>query len=65
MEIHEQHEMLIKTLEKLVPVLNCDELELLANSCGVQVDEFYYPHQPIQFFTSLETKHDYANETPF
>ena len=37
----EQHEMLVGILCNLVPVLTCDELSLLAHSCGVPVDEFY------------------------
>lgn len=41
MELREQHEMLCEILAKLVPVLSCDELSLLAHCCGVQVSEFY------------------------
>lgn len=37
----EQHEMLCGILSKLVPVLNCDELSLLAHSCGIKVSDFY------------------------
>ena len=37
----EQHEMLVGILCKLVPILTCDELSLLAHSCGVPVEEFY------------------------
>ena len=37
----EQHEMLVGILGNLVPILTCDELSLLAHSCGVPVSEFY------------------------
>ena len=37
----EQHEMLVGILSNLVPVLTCEELSLLAHSCGVPVSEFY------------------------
>ncbi len=37
----EQHEMLCMALNKCVDVLDCDELALLANCCGVSVDDFY------------------------
>ena len=39
----EQYEMLCTILCKLVDVLNCDELSLLAHCCGVQIEEFYQP----------------------
>lgn len=39
----EQYELLCATLAKLVDVLDCDELSLLAHCCGVRVDDFYYP----------------------
>lgn len=39
----EQHEMLCATLAKLVDILDCDELSLLAHCCGVRVEDFYYP----------------------
>jgi hypothetical protein len=37
----EQHEYLCLILAKLVPVLDCEELSLLAHCCGVQISEFY------------------------
>ena len=37
----EQYEMLCAILCKLVDVLNCDELSLLAHCCGVQIADFY------------------------
>ena len=43
MSNEEQHQMLVETLAKLVDVLSCDELSLLAHCCGVQVSEFYGP----------------------
>lgn len=43
MSPEEQHQMLVETLTKLVPVLTCDELSLLAYHCGISVDEFYGP----------------------
>lgn len=49
MELHEQHEMLVEILTKLVDVLDCDELSLLANSCGIQVSEFYGPSESDMF----------------
>ena len=41
MEPHEQHQMLVETLAELVPVLSCDQLDLLAYHCGVKREEFY------------------------
>lgn len=43
----EQHEMLCATLAKLVDVLDCDELSLLAYHCGVQIEDFYYPSKEV------------------
>ena len=37
----EQHEFLCATLAKLVDVLDCYELSLLAHCCGVRIDDFY------------------------
>lgn len=37
----EQHERLVMILSSLVPVLDCDDLSLLAHSCGIPVSEFY------------------------
>lgn len=37
----EQHEKLCGILCRLVEVLDCDDLSLLAHSCGVQISEFY------------------------
>lgn len=39
----EQYELLCATLAKLVDVLDCDELSLLAHCCGVRVEDFYGP----------------------
>jgi len=39
----EQHHMPCETLANLVDVLDCDELELLAQRCNVRVEEFYFP----------------------
>ena len=39
----EQHELLCATLAKLVDVLDCDELSLLAHCCGVRIEDFYGP----------------------
>ena len=39
----EQYELLCATLAKLVDVLDCDELSLLAHCCGVRIDDFYGP----------------------
>lgn len=41
MSNEEQHELLCATLAKLVDVLDCDELSLLAHCCGVRVEDFY------------------------
>lgn len=41
MSNEEQHEMLCAILLKLVPILDCDELSLLAHCCGVSVNDFY------------------------
>lgn len=41
MSNEEQHEYLCATLLKLVDVLDCDELSLLAHCCGVKVEDFY------------------------
>ena len=41
MSNEEQYEMLCAILCKLVDVLNCDELSLLAHCCGVQIADFY------------------------
>ena len=45
MELHEQHEYLCEILAKLVPVLNCEELEFLAHCCGERVENFYYTEE--------------------
>ena len=37
----EQYELLCATLVKLVDVLDCDELSLLAHCCGVRIEDFY------------------------
>ena len=41
----EQYEMLCTVLCKLVGVLDCDELSLLAHCCGVQIADFYQPDE--------------------
>lgn len=43
MSNEEQHELLCATLAKLVDVLDCDELSLLAHCCGVRIEDFYSP----------------------
>lgn len=45
MNNEEQHEMLCEVLAKLVPILSCEELSLLAYHCGVSINDFYYPKQ--------------------
>ena len=37
----EQYEFLCATLSKLVEVLDCDELSLIAHCCGVRIEDFY------------------------
>ena len=37
----EHHEYLCGILNKLVPVLESDELETLARCTGIRIDEFY------------------------
>ena len=37
----EQRRMLVEILTKLVDVLDCDELSLLAHHCGISIAEFY------------------------
>lgn len=39
----EQHEFLCATLLKLVDVLDCNELSLIAHLCGVRIEDFYPP----------------------
>ena len=41
MDNTEQHEMLCAVLTKLVDVLDCDELSLLAYHCGIAINDFY------------------------
>ena len=41
MSNYEQYELLCATLAKLVDVLDCDELALLAHCCGVRIEDFY------------------------
>ena len=43
MRNEEQHQKLCETLTKLVDVLDCDELSLLAHCCGVRIEDFYGP----------------------
>lgn len=43
MSNEEQHQKLCETLTKLVDVLDCDELDLLAQRCNVRIEEFYFP----------------------
>ena len=37
----EHHEFIVSILTKLVPVLDCEELDALSRCCGIRVDEFY------------------------
>ena len=37
----ERHEKLCEILTRLVDVLNCDDLGLLAYCCGVRISDFY------------------------
>lgn len=41
MSNEEQHNMLCDILTKLVPILSCDELSLLAYHLGIEEKEFY------------------------
>ena len=41
MNNEEQYEMLCTVLCKLVDVLDCDELALIAHCCGVRIADFY------------------------
>ena len=41
MELREQHQMLVEIMTKLVDVLDCDELSLLAHHLGIPLSEFY------------------------
>jgi len=43
MSNEEQHEYLCTIMTKLVDVLSCDELSLLAHCCGVRIEDFYCP----------------------
>lgn len=52
MQLDEQHEMLCGILLKLVPVLSCEELSLLAHCCGVAVNDFY----PVGEYESSDRK---------
>ena len=56
----EQHEMLVGILCSLVPVLTCDELSLLAHSCGVPVSEFYgnASNDDLSFDWTIEQRSD-------
>jgi len=57
MSNEEMHEMLCGILTKLVPVLDCDELSLLANSCGIKQSEFYgSPAEPVEVLEVIEWK---------
>ena len=49
MSNEEQRRMLVEILTKLVDVLDCDELSLLAHHCGIQVSEFYTEPELIEF----------------
>lgn len=52
----EQRRMLCEILTKLVDVLDCDELSLLAHHIGIPVEEFYYPaeNQALELFPELK-----------
>ena len=41
MSNEEQRRMLVEILSKLVDVLDCEELSLLAHHAGIPVSEFY------------------------
>jgi hypothetical protein len=58
----EHHEYLCGILNKLVPVLDCDELETLARCAGIRIDEFY--DSPSKAFTYL-AKPQQEYQTPF
>lgn len=45
MSHEQQHEMLCEILTKLVPILSCDELSLLAHHLGIKINEFYGEHR--------------------
>ena len=45
MELREQHQMLVEIMTKLVDVLDCDELSLLAHHLGIPISEFYGPEE--------------------
>lgn len=49
MELREQHQMLVEILTKLVDVLDCDELSLLAHHVGIPVSDFYGPTEADMF----------------
>lgn len=56
----EQHEMLVGILSNLIPVLTCDELSLLAHSCGMPVSEFYgnASNDDLSFDWTIEQRSD-------
>lgn len=49
MSNEEQHRMICEILTKLVDVLDCDELSLLAHQCGISIAEFYGPNEAEMF----------------
>ncbi|MFZ4539337.1 hypothetical protein [Propionivibrio sp.] len=60
MSHQQQHDQLCNIFSRLVPVLDCDDLETLAGSCGVSVADFYYPTE-IQRNYYLGRMHDAAD----
>lgn len=55
----EQHEMMVEILTKLVDVLDCDELSLLAFHLGIETSEFYDDREPEYSDGSTCSREDY------
>lgn len=49
MSNEEQRRLLVEILTKLVDVLDCDELSILAHHCGIPISEFYGPTEADMF----------------
>lgn len=56
MSNEEQHEKLCDILRGLVNVLDCDDLSLLAHSCGIQISDFYGAPEQVSAVETLEWK---------
>ena len=56
MSLEEQHRLLCEVLAKLVDVLDCDELSLLAHHCGVKISDFYGAPEQVQALDVIEWK---------